>query len=176
MSKKIIQIVDVVREAEKRHYPGADIRRIREEATHAVAERRGIGYTTVCDKYQRQLEPDAKGTDAFDILLEAWLVRKSPQLRNVLMAHASDRVDQSYIEDLFDRSASGQPAARQQSKRPRRPGENKLAATNKLGAPQPASPARVVVELEPDVPQFFPDSEAVNKALRGMLKIYMSAR
>ena len=103
MSKKIRDVLDVLGEirARFRNNNGIAVREIRINAIKAVAEERGVAYQTIGDAYLRRLEPDVKGTAAFDNLVEKWLKNGSMDLRDILERHSLDVGDPPLIRQLF---------------------------------------------------------------------------
>lgn len=115
MSSRVEQILEVVTEVFREcggtsRISRSEVTDWRQRAVETVAARRGIGISTVSDKYRRQLKPDVDGTEDFDRLLTAWLQTGSSGLRDVLQRHAVEFGDERRIEDFFESSKIGSPA------------------------------------------------------------------
>ena len=103
MSKKIGDVLEVlaaIRHGFRDDMPGS-LKDTRVRAIHAIAKRRGVRHQTIGDAYLRRLEPDIKGTPAFDRVTESWLLRRSDALRKVLEKHALDHDDRIRIQRFF---------------------------------------------------------------------------
>jgi|SRR6266850_1523 len=107
MSQKISDVLEVLATIRRRYctHQQASLRSARISAIHAIANERGVTYQTIGDAYLRRLEPDIRGTPAFDRITEEWLSRKSDALRNVLEKHALDAGDRAKIQKFFSRAA-----------------------------------------------------------------------
>jgi|GEM_PF-5377477 len=103
MSRKIQQILDVLTIVRAAYLGGqsTNIQTLRIDATTEIADREGLYRTTVLDKYQRGLEPDIYGTDAFDAIVSAWLIEGSTKLQQILGDHAVDNDDSQKIATFF---------------------------------------------------------------------------
>jgi len=107
MSRRIEELLDVLRIVREDFRGGTDrgesIPRLRISAVRSVAKRDGILYSTVSDKYRRQLKKSGiPNTPTFDMQLEAWLVRGSSQLRKAFLRHSVDSEDDRLISEFFD--------------------------------------------------------------------------
>lgn len=103
MSKKIDDVLEALaalRHGFRADMPGS-LRDTRVRAIHAIAKRRGVRHQTIGDAYLRRLEPDIKGTPAFDRVTESWLLRGSDALRTVLEKRALDHGDRTRIQKFF---------------------------------------------------------------------------
>lgn len=71
MSQKIADVLDVLTRIRRGYRPGRpeSIREARIGAIHVIADERGVTHQTIGDAYLRRLEPDVKGTPAFDRLV-----------------------------------------------------------------------------------------------------------
>ena len=103
MSQKIedvLQVLTLIRPGFHRHRPRSHIEaRIR--AIRQIAKERGVAYQTIGDAYLRRLEPEIKGTAAFDVLVREWLTGASNKLERILVGHALDHQDQRNIVKFF---------------------------------------------------------------------------
>jgi hypothetical protein len=93
MSRKIDDILKVVATIQ-RGYRGS-VREARIHATHVIANH------TVSDAYKRGLEPEMKGTPAFDRVVEDWFSGKSDYLKRILESHAFDKSDRTRIRTVL---------------------------------------------------------------------------
>ena len=106
MSARIEQIIDVLDEVFKLWHGSsrnADVSRLRKDATRATADRLGVQFGTISDKYLRQLKPDVDDTDAFDALLNAYLSGQGTRLKEALMLHTVTDADRIEIGRFFER-------------------------------------------------------------------------
>ena len=140
---------------------------LRVEATHLVAQRRRCTYSAIAKAYQRALGGD---TDTFDRDVEDWLARHPAPLRDRILARAQTDTDRQRIDEFF-RTPVTITDSDEQLPIPGLP-------TRKSGAPgrraKPHRPTAVV--LDPDVSRVFPDSEAVNTALRHLIQTARKAK
>ena len=107
MSKRIIQTINVIEEIREnsRIQPNSwTIRRIRNEATKAVAERLDITKQAVESKFITQLQPYVKNAKHFDELVKTWLFESSDELQNILLRYAKTTKDEERIKTLFYRA------------------------------------------------------------------------
>jgi hypothetical protein len=95
MSRKIDDILEVLAIIQQ-GYRGS-VREARIHATHVIAKRRRVTYQIVSDAYKRGLEPEIKGTPAFDHVVEDWFSSKSNYLKRILAFHAFDKRDRARI-------------------------------------------------------------------------------
>jgi hypothetical protein len=105
MSKRIEEIIDVLREIKSRYSKGMSrnaFQAMRHTAVKAVATVRRIEPTTVSSKFRRELRPDIDGTGDFDRTVLAWLVSNSDELQHVLMKYAIGSSDRQRIHDVFN--------------------------------------------------------------------------
>jgi len=164
MSDRIRQILEVLEQVRNNYRPYSSVKGLRQEAVETVARRWGIGRTTVIDKYQRQLRPEINSTPDFDRLVKAWLFDQSMELRAVLLEHCDDPWDPIQINEFFDTPAvaEGDDVGA---------GESAVTSSqlDETEAPEPLP--KTVVMLDDDVARVFPDSEAVNAALRTLMAI-----
>ena len=104
MSQRIDEILDVVREVESKVHapvPFRELKKIRRYAVVRVAVNRGIDSSSIDTKYRRELYPDVRNTDDFDLLLEAWLRDRNRRLPIVLLKFAVDYRDEINIQQYF---------------------------------------------------------------------------
>ena len=106
MSEKIDQICEVARQVRQDFEVRSGripqrVTTLRRKAVASVAKRRGIYNQSVLDKFIRQLQPDVRGAAHFDMLLEAWLLSDSDQLKNILLKHKRDRLDEDIISNVL---------------------------------------------------------------------------
>ena len=103
MSQKIDDVLHVLKAIRRNFHADrkGSLRQARIDAIHAIADGRGVTYQTIGDAYLRRLEPDIRGTPAFDRVTEDWLTRKSDTLLRILEKHAIDSQDRANIEDFF---------------------------------------------------------------------------
>jgi hypothetical protein len=104
MSKKILETTEVINEVKDQFQSrkkNSSVRQIRIESVAKVASGLGIKKETVLDKFIRQLQPDINTASEFDTLLENWLRDDSPDLKNILLKHASGRNDKDLINKAF---------------------------------------------------------------------------
>ncbi len=104
MSARIEETIEVILEVRDQfriHKNTRSIRELRIVATKSVADIRGITHQTVCDTYRRQLRPEIKGTEQFDLYLEKWLKNENLELRNILLKKTSDNSDKELINNTF---------------------------------------------------------------------------
>ncbi len=107
MSQRINQITSVIEEIREnsRIQPNTwTIRRIRNVATSAIADRLGITKQSVESKFITQLKPNIKNAKHFDELVKMWLFDGSDQLQNVLLHYARSNDDKEKIKRLFYRA------------------------------------------------------------------------
>jgi len=107
MSARVSQIIEVIEEVRNTYrdtLAGNAIHRIRIDAARSVAARRGIDYKTVIDKFIRQLRPDVAFASKFDSLLESWLVTGSNELRDIVLKHKTDPLDENLIRNAFHKA------------------------------------------------------------------------
>lgn len=164
MSHRIEQILDVLGEVRKDYRPYSNVSRLRRKAVKTVAGLWGIVETAVIDKYQRQLPPEVKNTYDFDRLVKSWLSGESMELRAVLLEHCDDPWDSDRIYAFFDAPAvaeSGDVVV----------DESLITSSQFDEAEAPEPLPRTVITLDDDVAEVFPDSEAVNAALRTLIAI-----
>jgi hypothetical protein len=103
MSQKIDDVLEVlvtIRKGYRADLAGS-IREVRIRAIRAIANERGVTSQTIGDAYLRRLEPDIKGTPAFDRVTENWLSGKSDFLMKVLERQALDDGDRARIKKFF---------------------------------------------------------------------------
>jgi len=107
MSQKIDDVLEVLAAIRGRYRSDqpSSLRDARINAVRAIAKKRGVTDQTIRDAYLRRLEPDIRGTPAFDRAAENWLSRKSDALRKTLEKHALDSGDRVQIEKFFSRAA-----------------------------------------------------------------------
>jgi predicted HNH restriction endonuclease len=98
---QIIEVIDQVRCSYQSDSGAHSIHEIRVRAAKSVADRRGIAFRSVEDKFIRQLAPDIKSASQFDALLESWLVVGSNQLRDIVSKHVVDSDDEHLIASTF---------------------------------------------------------------------------
>jgi hypothetical protein len=106
VSKRINEILDVLRLIHAGRVGGAEVQDLRIKVMEDVARRRGIHPGTVSDKFRRQLQPDMNDTADFDHLVESWLAHGSDRLRQIMLQHA-DSSDKKAIALFFDSHPSG---------------------------------------------------------------------
>lgn len=104
MSARISQILEVIEQVKenfqiKNKY--TSIKRLRINASHAVADRRAIDYRSVIDKFMRQLEPEINTTSKFDHYLKLWLEEGKEDLYKIVLNHSYSNRDKELIEDAF---------------------------------------------------------------------------
>ncbi|ADT85205.1 McrB family protein [Thermococcus barophilus] len=104
MSRRIDEILDVLKEIKDMYSPEQDLEKLRKEATERVAKRHGVEINTVSDKYTRQLGLNVAG---FDELLKEWIINNNPQpLMQRLLKYAVDNRDKKRIHEFFGDSNS----------------------------------------------------------------------
>jgi hypothetical protein len=103
MSQKIDDVLHVLKgiRREFRTSNLENVRRIRMNVVNEIARERHVTPETIRDAYRRRLEPDVKGTGAFDRLVEDWLLKNSNSLRKILEEHALDEDDPIHIQEFF---------------------------------------------------------------------------
>ena len=101
MTRRITDVLEVLSRICSSEGP---VRIARIRAIHAIAAERGVTHQTIGDAYLRRLEPEIKGTRAFDQLVQEWLDESSPALERALMKKAGDRDDELAIERFFRRT------------------------------------------------------------------------
>lgn len=107
MSQKIDDVLEVLAAIRGGYHldQSGSLRDARRNAVRAIAKERGVTCQTIRDAYLRRLEPDIRGTPAFDRATENWLSRKSDALRKTLEKHALDPGDRVQLEKFFSRVA-----------------------------------------------------------------------
>jgi len=98
MSKKIEEILEVIKGVKARWRGVESVSNLRSEVTRTVANSHKVTYQTICDKYTRQLGIKA---DEFDTLLQEWIISGNQQLQYLLLQH-SDNSDKMLISHLFN--------------------------------------------------------------------------
>ncbi len=104
MSVKIDQLIEVIEEIKeefKLNPNTRDISSLRLQATAAITARIIRHKTTIPDKFIRGLRPDINSTSGFDRLLEQWLFNNLPELKNILLKHATTESDRKKILNAF---------------------------------------------------------------------------
>ncbi|MCI0690884.1 HNH endonuclease [candidate division KSB1 bacterium] len=104
MSKKINQTIsgiEEIRENSRIQPNNWTIRRIRNEATKAMAVRLNRKKQTVESKFITQLKPHIKNAQHFDELVKRWLFDDSVELQNILLRYATSKDDKEKINNLF---------------------------------------------------------------------------
>lgn len=102
---QIIEVIEEVRNNYRSSKLGVSIRKIRIDAGHSVAARRGITNQSVIDKFVRQLKPEVNSAAHFDALLESWLLEDSQELRDIILKHKSDATDETLINNAFHKAS-----------------------------------------------------------------------
>lgn len=166
MSERIGQILEVLQEVKNHYRPYSDVPELRVAATKTVADRLKINVPTVMDKYNKQLRDDILDTSHFDRLVETWLRGGSMELREALLEHAVDKRgdDKRRINSFFDAGAGAESD--------KAVADESLITSSQIDeaeAPEPLP--RTIITLDDDVAEVFPDSEAVNAALRTLVAI-----
>jgi len=139
---------------------------LRPEATRLVAQRRGCTYSAIAHAYQRTLDGP---TADFDRDVEDWLARQPAPLRDRLLARAQTDPDRQRLDDFF-RAPLTLTGSDEQLPIPGLP-------TRKTALARRARPHRpTAVVLDSDVARVFPDSDAVNTALRHLIQVARKAK
>ncbi|WAC08901.1 MAG: HNH endonuclease [Thermodesulfobacteriota bacterium] len=104
MSVKIEQIAEVIeeiKEAFRANPSDTSVYSRRLQATKSIAAQRGIEKTTVNDKFIRGLRPHISSLHDFDRLYRDWQNDKSPELKAILLKHATSSSDRERIENAL---------------------------------------------------------------------------
>jgi hypothetical protein len=146
----------------ERQQGGRAAAELRVEATHIVATRRGRAYDTVANACLRQLGFKAR---EFERAVEAWLTGQPGKLRDRTRLRAQRGEDRRRIDEFF-----GYPAGE---------GADEQLAMPGLPTRRPPGGARrgpAPIVLDKDVAKVFPDSEAVNAALKLLIRAARKAQ
>jgi hypothetical protein len=100
---QIISVIDEIRENARVQPNNWTLRKIRNEATTAVALRLGITKQSVESKFITQLQPDVKNAKHFDELVKTWLFEGSNELQNILLRYAKSAADKKKVKTVFYR-------------------------------------------------------------------------
>jgi len=140
---------------------------LRLEAARLVAKRRRRDNSTIANAYHRALGGD---TEAFDQDVEAWLSGQPAKLSERMLARAQNEIDRQRI-DAFFRYPVTLVTVDEQLPIPGLPPGKPRRASRSAKARRPVS-----VVLDSDVAKVFPDDEAVNSALRLLIRAARKAK
>ena len=141
---------------------------LRVEATHIVAQRRGRGFNTIANAYLRMI---GFTVEDFERGVEAWLAGQPARLRDRARLSAQSGEDRRRIDEFFGYPVS---AAGGEDEQLAMPGLPTRKAGSGVKRTQPRGPVSIV--LEKDVAKVFPDSEAVNRALKLLIQAARKAK
>ena len=104
MSKRIDQVIEVLTDIRVQYQknPSLPIRKLRRDASQAVAKQRSIRQPTVEDKSLRQLNPPIDTMRDFDYRVEKWLHLGDNTLKGILDYHTISEQDWENVQRLFN--------------------------------------------------------------------------
>ena len=113
MSKRINQIIEVIKYVKDNWDGRSAIREVRIRADKSIAKKYKIDEKTISDKYRRQLTDksgNVLGTPDFDRLLENWIKLSDSELKDIILKHSRGKIDQQLVIDLFKNGEELTPA------------------------------------------------------------------